>query len=484
MIDQLLGENISEILDYVQEGIHIIDNTGKIIYYNTFAQKIDEIDREKAVGRHILEIYPSLSHDTSTLLKVIRTGKPIFDVEQTFVNYKGDKITTINSSIPIKTNGVIVGALEISKDITEVRKLSEKIVELQRELYSTDNNGKQKEKRTAGFTFVDIIGQNAEMIKLKSLALKAAATSSPVIIYGETGTGKELFVQSIHNASPRRNKPFIAQNCAALPSNLLEGILFGTVKGGFTGAEDRPGLFEVADGGTLLLDEINSMPLDLQAKLLRVIQDKTVRRVGAVKTTKVDVRIIAATNIYPEKAIEDRLLRKDLYYRLNVVSLNIPELKDRIDDIPRLTEHFTQKYNRLLNKNIKKIDTEVMELFMTYNWPGNVRELEHLIEGIATIYDTEIIKLEHLPSQILGNQENQGDGSSVSQCRGGHWTSERYQLDASPTSLKIALESIEKEMIQNTLIATDWNITRTAEQLDIPRQTLQYKIKKYGLKEK
>lgn len=477
MIDQLLGENISEILDYVQEGIHIIDNTGKIIYYNKFAQKIDEIDREKAVGRHILEIYPSLSHDTSTLLKVIRTGKPIFNVEQTFVNYKGDKITTINSSIPIKTNGSIVGALEISKDITEVRKLSEKIVELQNELYSTEQNGKQKEKRTASFTFVDIIGQNTEMLKLKSLALKAAATSSPVIIYGETGTGKELFVQSIHNASPRRNKPFIAQNCAALPSNLLEGILFGTVKGGFTGAEDRPGLFEVADGGTLLLDEINSMPLDLQAKLLRVIQDKTVRRVGAIKTTKVDVRIIAATNILPEKAIEDRLLRKDLYYRLNVVSLNIPELKDRTDDITRLTEHFIQKYNRILNKNIKKIDTEAMDLFMTYNWPGNVRELEHLIEGIATIYDTEIIKLEHLPSQILGNQ---GDGSY-----GAKGTVPLPTLPSvSPTSLKTALESIEEEMIQNTLIATDWNITHTAEQLDIPRQTLQYKIKKYGLKEK
>lgn len=475
MIDSFLGENILEILDYIQEGIHIIDNTGKIIYYNRFAQKLDEIDREKAVGRHILEIYPSLSHDTSTLLKAIKTGKPIFNVEQTFVNYKGDKITTINSSIPLKSKECIVGALEISKDITEVRKLSEKIVELQSELYIADNKSKPKDKRTTGFTFVDIIGQNIEMLKLKSLALKAAATSSPIIIYGETGTGKELFVQSIHNASPRKNKPFIAQNCAALPSNLLEGILFGTVRGGFTGAEDRPGLFEVADGGTLLLDEINSMPLDLQAKLLRVIQDKTIRRVGAIKTTKVDVRIIAATNIHPEKAIESNLLRKDLYYRLNVVSINIPELKNRTDDIPRLADYFIQKYNKFLGKNIKKIDDEVMELFMTYTWPGNVRELEHLIEGIATIYDADTIRLEHLPSKL-----NQGNGSPVSRDVTG---SAAGTVPFAANSLRDTLEQMEKSIIHETLISTDWNITRTAEQLDIPRQTLQYKIKKYKLRE-
>jgi len=475
MIEQLLVGNISEVLDYIQEGIHIIDNNGKIIYYNKFAQKIDEIDREKAIGRHILEVYPSLSHDTSTLLKVIRTGEPILDVEQTFVNYKGDKITTVNSSIPIKSNGRIVGALEISRDITEVRKLSEKIVELQSELYSTDNHSKYKDKMAAAYTFVDIVGQNPEILKLKSLALKAADTSSPVIVYGETGTGKELFVQAIHNASKRRNKPFIAQNCAALPSNLLEAILFGTVKGGFTGAEDRPGLFEVADGGTLFLDEINSMPLDLQAKLLRVIQDKTVRRVGATKTTKVDVRIIAATNIKPEKAIEDKLLRKDLYYRLNVVSINIPELKDRVDDIPRLTEYFIQKYNKMLGKNIKKVDSEVMKLFMKYDWPGNVRELEHLIEGIATIYDTEIIKLEHLPSQILDAvKTTYYINTSGMNIQNTHSTSRM--------SLREAVELIEKEMIQDALRSTDWNITNAAELLDIPRQTLQYKIKKYNLK--
>ena len=468
MIESFLKENIVEILDSIQEGIHIIDHTGKIIYYNTFALKLDEIDREKAIGRHILEIYPSLSHDTSTLLKVIRTGQPIYNVEQTFINYKGDKITTINSSMPLKSKGRIVGALEISRDITEVRKLSEKIVDLQKELYITENKLKPKNQGTASFTFADIIGQNTEMLRIKSLALKAAGTSSPVLIYGETGTGKELFVQSIHNASPRRSKPFIAQNCAALPSNLLEGILFGTVRGGFTGAEDRPGLFEVADGGTLLLDEINSMPLDLQAKLLRVIQDGSIRRVGQVKTTLVDVRIIAATNIPPEKAIKENLLRRDLYYRLNVVSINIPELKDRPDDIPILANYFVNKYNRILGKNVNKIDSEVMNLLIKFSWPGNVRELEHLIEGIMTLYDTDTIKLQHTIGTVLfGNQADQGN----------------YQGDDSYTgkSLKETIEQTEKTLIHKALLSTDWNITKTAEELDIPRQTLQYKIKKYKL---
>jgi len=400
MKDLFFKENIFEILDYVEEGIHIIDNSGKTIYYNKFAQRLDDIDRDKAIGRHILEIYPSLSYETSTLLKVIRTGKPIFNVEQTFVNYKGDKITTINTSIPITANNKMLGALEISRDITQVKELSEKIVDLQKELYRDEIEKPSKSKEVAGYTFVDIIGQSKEMLKLKSLGLKAAQTSSPILVYGETGTGKELFVQSIHNASPRRKKPFIAQNCAALPSNLLEGILFGTVRGGFTGAENRPGLFEVANGGTLFLDEINSMPLELQAKLLRVIQDGTIRRVGAIKTIDVDVRIIAATNVHPDKAVENMELRKDLYYRLNVVTLGLPDLHTREGDIPILTEYFINKYNKLLGKRVEGVSEKVMEAFMKYSWPGNVRELEHVIEGIITIYDMDEIHLEHLPHQF------------------------------------------------------------------------------------
>lgn len=458
MKDLFFRENILEILDCIEEGIHIIDKNGKIAYYNLFAQKIDGIDREEAVGRHLLEVYPSLSYETSTLLTVIKTGKPILKKEQTFINYKGEKITTINSSIPIKSNGKILGALEISKDITQVREMSEKIVDLQSKLYN-NSKGKTKEEEMAKYTFLDIIGQNKEMLKLKQIALKAADSHAPVLIYGDTGTGKELFVHAIHNASNRKNKPFITQNCAALPANLLEGILFGTVKGGFTGAEDRQGLFELANGGTLFLDEINSMPLELQSKLLRVLQDGSFRPVGGIKSINVDVRIITATNIPPEEAVKQKYLRKDLYYRLNVISLNIPPLKERKDDIPILTQHFIDKLNKKLGKSVKGVSKKVMDLFISNPWEGNVRELENLIEGIMSIYDIEIIDIEHLPTKFKQIKDLEGS-----------------------LSLKATLENIERELIKEALEEAEYNISYTAELLNIPRQTLQYKISKYNLK--
>lgn len=455
-------ENIFEILNYVDEGIQIIDDKGKILYYNKPAQRRDEVEMDKAVGRHIFEVYPSLSHETSTMIKVMETGKPIFDAEQTYVNYKGDKITTVNSSIPIKENGRIKGAVEISKDITKVRELSEKIVDLQYELYR-DTKSSKENKEKAKYTFVDIIGQNSKMLKLKSKALRASQTSSPVLIYGETGTGKELLVQSIHNASGRKNKPFIAQNCAALPSNLLEGILFGTVKGGFTGAEDRPGLFELANGGTLFLDEINSMPLELQAKLLRVLQDSSIRRVGSTKTVDVDVRVITATNTELEDALKNKMIRKDLYYRLNVINLTIPPLRERKDDIEVLVEYFINKYNNKLQTKIKDISKEVLNIFKKYDWPGNVRELEHVIQGILSIEETDIIDVENLPYQFHDYVDESIDFTKVG-------------------NLNEEVNKLEKDIVLNALNKTDWNITKASQLISVPRQTLQYKIKKYNIK--
>lgn len=458
MKDLFFKENILEILDYLEEGIHIIDKNGKIIYYNIFAEGIDGVESERAVGRHLIEIYPSLTAQTSTLLTVIRTGEPIFKREQTFLNYKGKKITTINSSIPIESNGKIVGAIEISKDITTVREMSEKIVDLQNQLYTNKRaKSPSKSQENAKYTLDDIIGQNKEMLRLKDIAIKAAQTDVSILISGDTGTGKELFVHAIHNSSKRKHKPFLAQNCAALPAALLEGILFGTTRGGFTGAEDRPGLFELANEGTLFLDEINSMPLDLQSKLLRVIQDGNIRRVGGTNTTHLDLRIIAATNISPEQAIEKNQLRRDLYYRLNVVSFNIPTLKERKDDIIILTNYFIDKFNRKLNKKVRGISNEVLNLFYDYKWEGNVRELEHLIEGIMSINDIKTIEIEHIPHKfknIIPTYQNTN------------------------LSLKEILENTEQQLIQDALSRTENNITHAADLLQIPRQTLQYKMKK------
>ncbi|WDV46028.1 sigma 54-interacting transcriptional regulator [Clostridiaceae bacterium M8S5] len=461
MKDLFFRENIFEILDYIDEGVHIIDNRGNSVYYNKAAQRLDRINKNDVMNKHLLDIYPSLSDETSTLLKVINTRKPVFNVEQTFINYKGDKITTINSSIPIVAGNKLKGAIEISKDITQVRELSEKIIDLQSELLKNDISDGLIEDETI-CTFMDIIGQNQTIKELKQVALKAAETDVPVLIYGETGTGKELFVRAIHNTGKRKDKPFIAQNCAALPSNLLEGILFGTVKGSFTGAVDRPGLFELANTGTIFLDEVNSMPLELQAKLLRVIQNKTIRRLGSLKTIKVDVRIISAVNVPPIDAINTKKLRNDLYYRLSVINLDIPSLSERKEDIPLLVKHFINKSNYKYNKSTKRATKEVMSIFTNYDWPGNVRELEHTIEAVISLNDIEEIKESHLPQKFksISASVNKYDNCSLNE----------------------AVSKLEENMIISALEKTNWNTSKAAKLINVPRQTLQYKISKYNIK--
>jgi arginine utilization regulatory protein len=469
MTHSIFKENIIDILDnIIDEGVHMVDSSGVIIYYNIFAAALDNINPDEAIGRHILEIYPSLTEETSTILKVIRIGKPILNYQQSFKNYKGLEITTLNSTIPIKSGKKVIGAVEISKDITEVKKLSEKVVDLQAELYSGNRQQKKVDQSRAVYTFADIIGISEEMLKLKKNALAVADSPSPVLVYGETGTGKELLVHAIHNASSRRNKPFIAQNCAALPESLLESILFGTVRGSFTGAETRPGLFEIADGGTLFLDEINSMSQQLQAKLLRVIQDGNIRRIGDTKTIHVDVRIVTAINTEPLKALQEKTLRDDLFYRLSVITLRMPDLKDRRNDIPALIEHFIKKYNSMLDKKIKGVSEDVMEFFMSYNWPGNIRELEHTIEGAMNIAEDSYIYRSYLPYHLMDAFDNRikNEGSN-----------------SNSVSLKEAIWQMEKQLIGDTLIKAHGNVTKAAELLDIPRQTLQYKISKYKLTE-
>ncbi|MGO4888647.1 sigma-54 interaction domain-containing protein [Anaerobacillus sp. MEB173] len=453
------------ILDSIDEGIHVINEKGVTVYYNKIAAKHDGVDVKEVLGKHLLSVFPSLTPETSTLLKVIETGKPIYNQQQTYTNVRGELIDTVNTTIPIIVDHKLFGAVEIAKNLSKVKQLSEKLLDLQAKV--NENKQAKTKKLTiqhTTFQMRDLITNNEQLDYTKKIALKAARTSSPILVYGETGTGKELLVQSIHNASSRQNQPFIAQNCAAIPSTLLEGILFGTVKGSFTGAIDRPGLFEIAHNGTLFLDEINSMPLDLQAKLLRVLQDGVVRRIGSTNGVAYNVRIITALNERPQECIRKQVLREDLYYRINVVSLRITPLRERPEDIERLTEHFIKKYNYRFEQLVTTVDKDVMELFHRYEWPGNVRELEHTIEAAMNLVEGDTIKKEHLPFHFVERM------NSIS----------KHQQKITP--LRETMKTVEKELIVKTMSYTNGNIQQAAKLLKIPRQTLQYKLSKYDLK--
>ncbi len=335
--------SLSVILESISQGVHVVDRHGVTVIYNKAASEIDGLSEREVIGKDVLSVFPSLDRDTSTLLRVLRTGVPELQQQQTFTNYKGKKITTINSTYPIVSGGKVVGACEISSDVTGLKEMSERILDLGREL---------RGRRPAGgggralYTLDDIVGESHVMREVKRTAAQVAQSDAGVMVWGETGTGKELLVQAIHSASPRANSPFVPQNCAAMPESLLEGLFFGTSRGSFTGATDRPGLMEIANGGTLYLDEIDSMPLGLQAKMLRAIQEKKVRRLGDTRERPVDVRFIASTSVQPAQAVKAGLLRADLYYRLSVVEIGLPRLRDRREDIPLLSDHFIHKRSK------------------------------------------------------------------------------------------------------------------------------------------
>jgi arginine utilization regulatory protein len=456
------AETLKAILKTIDEGIHVVDANGMTIFYNSVAASLDGLSPEEVHNYHVLDAFPSLTKETSTLLKVIQTGIPIHNQHQSYRNRKGIQIDTINSTLPLWLDGELIGAVEIAKDISKIKQLSDQLLDLQAKI---KNPAKKAHKRVfAYYHFSDILSRNPLMNELKNQSEKASRTNSPVMIYGETGTGKELFVQAIHNASSRRTKPFIAQNCAAIPGPLLEGILFGTTKGSFTGAVDRPGVFELADGGTLFLDEINSMPIELQGKILRVVQEGVVQRIGSGLARRVDVRIISALNEKPEDCLTKGILRHDLFYRLNVVYLELPPLRDRGEDIPFLTNYFIQKFNEEFHKKISGLSIEAEKAFCQYGWPGNIRELKHAIEHAMNFADEEgVIELHLIPSHV----------KQAGAIDHGQRGSENQVIPP----LKLALYELEKQLIDKALKQTSGNIQQAAKLLQLPRQTLQYKMK-------
>ncbi|GAB4340590.1 MAG: sigma-54 dependent transcriptional regulator [Candidatus Abyssubacteria bacterium] len=323
------------------------------------------------------------------------------------------------------------------------------------------------------FDISNFIGRSEKMQRVFGIIEQVAPTNTTVLVTGESGTGKELVARAIHAKSPRHHKPFVVVNCAALSEHLLESELFGHVKGAFTGAHsDRQGRFELADGGTLFLDELALMSVSLQGKLLRVLQEKEFEPVGGTQTVKVDVRIIGATNKNLERLLEEKTFREDLYYRLNVVEIHMPPLRERKDDIPMLADHCIARFNRELGKNIKAVSEEALRLLMEYDWPGNVRELENLLERAMVLGDSEILGIENFPAQIvrlLHEPTTPLDALS------------NLKLPERGLSLIETIEEIEKSFIRDALERTGGNKTKAAELLGVTRKIMRYKSEKYGL---
>jgi arginine utilization regulatory protein len=461
VLSEMTNEVLAAILKSIDEGIHVINTDGITIFYNDVAAKHDGLQQDEVLGKPLLEVYPSLSEETSTLYKVLLNKKPIFNQPQTYLNKYSVKIETINTTLPIFVKNEFIGAVEIAKDYSRMKMLTERLLELQKGLIQNQN--KKSNPQNTQYTLDDLITEDENFINLIKKAKKLAKSNSPILVYGESGTGKELLIQGIHHESKRSNGPFIAQNCAAIPEALLESILFGTAKGSYTGAVDRPGLFELANGGTLFLDELHTMPIELQAKLLRVLEDGIVRRIGGSKSVSVDVRIVAAMNEHPNDALEGQKLRLDLFYRLNVLMFELLPLRIRKVDILLLSKHFIQYFNTQLGKKIQGMTSEVEELFLQYPWPGNVRELKHSIEYMMNMCESNLLTPQELP--LLFKQ-----------------TMEKHRLvdlKAESLSLRKNVQELESNLISKALTISSGNINQAAKLLEIPRQTLQYKLQKF-----
>ncbi len=324
------------------------------------------------------------------------------------------------------------------------------------------------------YGFHNIVGKSKKMQEIYRIIAKVAMTDSTVLIYGQSGTGKELIARAIHFNSPRREKQFVPVDCAALSENLLESELFGHVRGSFTGAvTTKPGLFEVADGGTVFLDEVGNISLSIQAKLLRVLQEREFTPVGGTRAKRVDIRLIAATNKDLEKMIKEEVFREDLYYRLNIVPLYLPTLKERQEDIPLLAVHFLKKYGEEMGKTIRGFTPEAMERLMRYSWPGNVRELENVIERTVVMIDDEMVRVEHLI--LPGQQEKEAPENQIPM------TSEELKEVKKQVREK-AVEEIERAFILNALERHQWNVTRAAEEVGMLRPNFQALMRKYNLR--
>ncbi|EKN67939.1 sigma-54-dependent Fis family transcriptional regulator [Schinkia azotoformans] len=442
----------------------IVDATGKIVFISKEFEKFDGYKTSDILGRNVLDVY-NLGEQNSVHMIAIHERRIMKNTLLRYSAANGKIVELIMDIYPVFSEQEVIGSVAISRDTSKIKELTDKLSQLQKALYhqmqKTNNNGTQ-------FCFDDIIGSGERLQRVINNAKKMASSESRIMILGETGTGKELFAQSIHNFSSRAAEPFIAVNCSAIPDTLLESILFGTTKGAFTGAMDKAGLFEEAKNGTLFLDELNSMSIVLQAKLLRALETNRIRRVGGNKEIPVNPRIISAMNIDPIEAIETEKLRSDFYYRLAVVTLDIPPLRDRKEDITTLSWCYIKKYNKILGRKIDKISDEVVQMMESYNWSGNVRELSHCIEHAMNIIDPNDTSLQarHLPP-FLQDKTLKKNIPPINVSKFNDY--------------KQMMQQVEKDILTEALKRNNGNINQTAKEFNLSRQCLHYKLKRLDI---
>ncbi len=446
-------EMISAILDSVQEAIEVTDRNGNIIYVNPAFCQITGISLAERTKENIFQISPE-----GALALALKTGEPVKG-HRTKVG--GSNAEVISNAVPIRVSGEIVGAVVIFQHITDIIKLTEEVRRSSNIIRNLSDKYGQVTK--SKYDFAQIIGSSNAIKDCMRTAKMAATSSSTVLLLGESGTGKELFAHAIHHASPRREGPFIALNCAAIPDTLLESELFGYHRGAFTGAvKDKIGKFELAHAGTLFLDEIGDMNLLLQAKLLRVLQEKEIERIGGTRSIAIDVRLIAATNRNLKELVREGLFREDLYYRLNVVEINLPPLRERYGDMAELANYIIVRLNRKLGKKVLGLSTDALAQLDVYPWPGNIRELENVLERVMVASDSDRITVRQLAPHLSLNS------LTVSTC------------EATITPL----DQLEKMMIERALEKYGGSLDgkkEAARQLNISLATLYNKIKKYHL---
>jgi PAS domain S-box-containing protein len=425
------------ILDSINEGVFTVDLNWRITAFNRAAERITHVSRKEALGRQCCDVFrASICENACVLRRTMSSGRSIMNATAHIVNQMGVRIPIRISTALLKDEkGQLIGGVETFQDLSPIEKL-------------------QKELKSR-YTFEDIVGRSAVMMKLFEILPQIAESSSTVLIEGASGTGKELFARAIHSLSPRKNKPFIAVNCAALPDTLLESELFGHKAGAFTDARrDKPGRFALANGGTMFLDEIGDIYPAMQIRLLRVLQDRVIEPLGSVQPVKTDVRVVAATNRDLKKLVQEGIFRDDLYYRIRVISLKLPGLDQRREDIPLLVDHLIAKFNSIQGKDIEGVSEEVMAQLMEYEYPGNIRELENILEQAFVLCRGRLIELHHLPAELRPAGASGYGGSS-------------------PMSLR----SMEKLLIGEALRRHKGSRNKAARQLGINPSTLYRKLK-------